>query len=120
MTEIYNRRRRGMGDYSIKAQFEVACPPSGLKRWLDTPQGISGWWSDKVEGAAGTVGDTFHVTFPTSPVVFDLQVMAASDTAVEWHIPQNPPWWQDTTIRFELSAANGDKTHMLFTHKGFD
>lgn len=109
-----------MGDYSIKAQFEAVCPSSELRRWLDSPNGIAGWWSDKVEGAAGRVGDTFHVTFPTSPVVFDLEVMAISDRAVEWHIPQNPPWWQGTTIRFELSDANAGKTQMLFTHSGFD
>jgi hypothetical protein len=109
-----------MGDYSIKAQFEAGCPPLAMKRWLDNSQGIAGWWSDKVDGAAGTVGDTFHVTFPTSPVVFDLEVIAVSDTAVEWHIPQSPPWWQGTTIRFELSGSEGDKTQLLFTHRGFD
>lgn len=109
-----------MRDYSIKAQLEAACPPSAMKRWLDTPQGIAGWWSDKVEGSAGAVGDTFHVTFPTSPVVFDLEVLAVSDTGVEWHIPHNPPWWQGTTIHFELSDSEGAKTQLLFTHEGFD
>lgn len=109
-----------MGDYSIKAQFEAACSLVKVKGLLDTPQGIAGWWSDKVEGAAGTVGDSFHVTFPTSPVVFDLEVTAISDTSVEWHVPQNPPWWQGTTIRFELSDAGGHQTQVLFTHKGFD
>jgi hypothetical protein len=109
-----------MGDYAIKAQFEVAGPPAAVKRWLDSPEGIAGWWSDTVEGAAAEVGDQFHVTFPTSPVVFDFDVMSVSEGLIEWHIAQNPPWWQGTTIRFELSKAEDGKTQVLFTHRGFD
>jgi uncharacterized protein YndB with AHSA1/START domain len=108
-----------MGDYAIRAQFEAACPPAEVMRWLDSPQGIAGWWSDTVDGAAGAVGDTFHVTFPTSPVVFDLEVAALTDRAIEWQIPKNPPWWQGTTIRIELSETDNGKTGMLFTHRGF-
>ena len=109
-----------MGDYAIKAQFETATEPAEVKRWLDSPEGIAGWWSDTVEGAAGAVGDIFHVTFPTTPVVFDLEVTDISDEAVEWHVPKSPPWWEGTTIRFELSASEGGGTQLLFTHGGFD
>lgn len=108
-----------MGDYAIRAQFEAVCPPPEVMRWLDSPQGIAGWWSDTVDGAARAVGDRFHVTFPTSPVVFDLEVAALTDRAIEWHIPQNPPWWQGTTIRIELSETDNGKTTVLFTHRGF-
>jgi hypothetical protein len=38
---------------------------------------------------------------------------------VEWRVDQNPPWWQGTTIRFELSASEDGRTQMLFTHGGF-
>jgi len=109
-----------MGDYAIKAQFEASCTPRQLRAWLDNPAGIAGWWSDKVEGDADAVGDTFQVTFPTSPVVFELEVHSISENGVEWHVPQNPPWWKGTTIAFELSAANGSGTRLLFTHSGFD
>ena len=109
-----------MGDYAIKAQFEASCTPQQLKDWLDSPAGIAGWWSDKVEGAASTAGDIFHVTFPTSPVVFELEVRSISEDAVEWYVAQNPPWWEGTTIGFELSPANGNGARMLFTHRGFD
>jgi glutaminase len=108
-----------MGEYAIKAQFEVARPPQEVKRWLDKPEGIAGWWSDKVDGAASAPGDRFHVTFPTSPVVFDLDVISASDQLVEWRIDKNPPWWQGTTIRFELSENEDGQTRMLFIHQGF-
>lgn len=109
-----------MGDYSIRAQVEAACPPAQMRRWLDNPEGIAGWWSDTVEGEAASRGDVFHVRFPTTPVVFDLEVAAASDSLVEWNVPDSPPWWKGTTIRFELSPAEGDTTQVLFSHRGFD
>lgn len=109
-----------MGDYTIQAQFEADCPPADVKRWLDNPEGIAGWWSDRVEGRAGSRGDEFHVTFPTSPVVFDLEVASVDDQVVEWNIPENPPWWKGTTISFELSEGESGGTQLMFTHRGFE
>ncbi|MGH8924365.1 MAG: SRPBCC family protein [Acidimicrobiia bacterium] len=108
-----------MGDYSIRAQFEAACSPADVRKWLDNPAGIAGWWSDKIEGTAGQKGDEFHVSFPSTPVVFDLTVTDLSDGVVEWAIPESPPWWKGTTIRFDLNEDAG-KTKLLFTHRGFD
>jgi len=108
-----------MGDYAIKAQFEFDAQGSSVRRWLNNPSGIAGWWSDKVEGAAGAKDDEFHVTFPTSPVVFDLKFTSISDRLIEWHIAENPPWWKGTTISFALSETDG-KTQLLFTHRGFE
>lgn len=109
-----------MSDYSIRAQVEAACPPADVRKWLDNPEGIAGWWSDTVEGEAASQGDVFHVRFPTTPVVFDLEVAAASDSLVEWKVPDSPPWWKGTTIRFEMSPAEGGATEVLFSHRGFD
>lgn len=108
-----------MPDYTIKAQFEAGQPPAAFKSWLTTTEGISGWWSDTVAGEAGAVGEKFQVTFPTSPVEFDLEVTEVTDNAVEWHVPENPPWWRGTTIRFELSSSENGGTNLLFTHGGF-
>jgi hypothetical protein len=47
-------------------------------------------------------------------------VRSISEDAVEWYVAQNPPWWEGTTIGFELSPANGNGARMLFTHRGFD
>jgi hypothetical protein len=101
-------------------QFDMNADPSTLRRWLDNPTGISGWWSDKIEGSAGKVGDTFSVYFPSSPVVFQLKVTSASPERIEWHIPESPPWWQGTTIRFDLTKAEGGGTQLLFSHRDFD
>lgn len=109
-----------MGDYGIMAEFQADCAPAQVRRWLDSPKGIAGWWSDRVEGRAGTPGDHFHVSFPTTPVVFDLEVTTAAPELVEWRIPENPPWWRGTVISFELSESDGDTTRILFSHRGFD
>jgi hypothetical protein len=109
-----------MADYTIKGRFEITVSPANVKRWLDDTEGIAGWWSDRVEGAAGTTGDSFHVTFPSSPIVFDLDVASVSDDLIEWHIPENSPWWKGTTIRFELSESEYGGTSLLFTHGGFE
>ena len=109
-----------MGGYEIRAQFEAACDRSEVAKWLATPEGIAGWWSDKVEGVASREGDRFSVFFPTSPVAFELVVTATSDNALEWHIPESPPWWKGTTIRFDLSENADGKTVILFRHQGFD
>lgn len=106
-------------DYEIRAQFEAKCPPGDLKKWLGSPEGIAGWWSDHVRGEAAKKGDEFQVRFPTSPVGFELEVSEMSDDTVEWHVPESPPWWKGTTIGFRVSPGEDGGSTLLFTHGGF-
>lgn len=108
-----------MGDYTIRARFEVEAESAKVRRWLDDAQGISGWWSDKVVGSASAVGDSFEVSFPSTPVAFGLDVTRHDDDTIEWHVPENPAWWKGSTIGFRLDAADGGGTSLLFTHGGF-
>jgi hypothetical protein len=89
-------------------------------RWLDNPEGIAGWWSDSVSGTASAAGDEFDVSFPTTEVVFHLVVTELSDRVVEWAVPDSPPWWKGTSIRFELGEEDDGATTLLFTHRGFE
>lgn len=109
-----------MGDYAIQARFEARCSRSELMRWLTDVEGISGWWTDSVTGSAGGAGEVFHARFPTTDVVFDLEVTAATHGMVEWHVPESPPWWKGTTIRFDVNEGRDAETSFLFTHRGFD
>ena len=109
-----------MGDYEIRGQFEAGCGTDEMKRWLTSSEGIAGWWSDTVTGDAAKKGDNFAVAFPTSPVDFELTVEEASDDAVEWHVPENPPWWKGTSIRFEITDGDDGGTSVRFSHRGFD
>ncbi|MGH8946112.1 MAG: SRPBCC domain-containing protein [Acidimicrobiia bacterium] len=105
--------------YEIRAQFTAERPPAEIKRWLDTASGIAGWWSDDVRGEAARKGDEFEVRFPSSPVVFRLEVTEATDDMVEWRVPDSPPWWRGTTISFRMSEGEEGGTTLLFTHGGF-
>jgi len=107
-------------DYAIRARFEAKSSPGDLMRWLDTPEGIAAWWSDTVEGAAGSVGDTFTVRFPSTSVPFELEVTRAEDASVEWKVPESPPWWKGTTIRFEVAPGEEGGANLLFVHEGFE
>lgn len=109
-----------MADYTIKGQFEAKCPTADVMRWLDSSEGIAGWWSDSIEGSASSRGNEFTVSFPTTDVPFQLEVVEVSDEGVAWHISENPPWWKDTTIRFDLSESDEGGTSIMFTHSGFD
>ena len=108
-----------MGDYSIKARFDSKATPAEMTTWLSSAGGIAGWWSDAVEGSASAAGDEFTVRFPDTDVPFQLEVTESGNGVVEWHVPESPPWWKDTTIRFEVSEAESGST-LLFTHSGFD
>lgn len=108
-----------MGEYSIRAQFNATVTPTEVTRWLADTEGIAGWWSDSVEGSASKAGDGFTVRFPDTQVPFQLEVTEISDVVVEWQVPESPPWWKGTTIRFEVSEAEGGSS-LLFIHYGFD
>lgn len=105
--------------YEIRAQFAAKCSPPDVRKWLDSVEGIAGWWSDDVRGEAGSRGDRFQVRFPSTPVVFELEVTEASDDTVEWHVAENPPWWKGTTIGFGISQGEDEGSTLLFTHRGF-
>lgn len=110
-----------MGTYAVQARFETGAPQADVMRWITDAEGIAGWWSDGVTGSASSEGDEFYVTFPTTDVVFDLVVVEMTDRAVEWHVPESPPWWKGTSIRFEVDeAGEGEGASLLFTHRGFE
>ena len=109
-----------MGDYTIRGAFEMEASPDDVRAWLDSAEGIAGWWSDSVTGDAGTEGGTFTVTFPTTDVPFELEVTELGDSSVEWHVAENPPWWKNTTIRFDLAPGDGGGTNLMFSHRGFE
>lgn len=108
-----------MGDYHVLGQFDIATSSAELRKWLDNPEGIAGWWSDSVKGAASKRGDRFEVRFPSTDVAFELAVTDVSPERIEWHIAENPPWWRGTTVRFDLTEE-GEGTRLQFSHRDFD
>jgi hypothetical protein len=116
---VVARKRRTQMDYAIRAQFESESAADTVMDLLGSTDGISSWWSDSVSGSVSSVGDTFEVRFPTTPIPFELRVTECSGEAVEWVVDENPPWWKGTTIRFDVSNTESG-CQIMFTHEGFD
>lgn len=110
-----------MGDYDVQMLIEIDAIPGDVRELLTSVEGIASWWSDRVEGSASEVGDTFGVWFPDVPVPFEFTVATVEESRIEWSVGVMPPPWAGTTIRFDLGAGDSPGSTMLrFEHKGFD
>lgn len=109
-----------MGDYAIRMQFDIDADQTTVRRTLTTADGIAAWWSDSVEGDPGQHGGQLRVRFPDVPEPFEFAV-AHDDSEIRWETGAFPPWWKDTTIRWELdSETDSGGTLLHFSHTGFD
>jgi uncharacterized protein YndB with AHSA1/START domain len=81
---------------------------------LTDPQGLTGWWSTKLETTTAAVGAQLFWTFEEgfNPVmeITRLDEGAALDwTCVGGHDP-----WQDATFRFEAATLDDRRTRLRF------
>ena len=105
-----------MGDYAIRMQFDIASDPATVRKALETQDGISAWWSNR----ATLDDEALRVSFPDVPQPFAFDVRDGDDR-LDWVTGGFPPWWQGTTISFEV-APNPDAagSRLQFTHGGYD
>lgn len=110
-----------MGDYHIRMQFDIDADRAAVLKALTTRTGVESWWSDAVEGTPGEAGGAFRISFPGVEAPFEFDVTASTDQRVEWRTGGFPPWWQGTTIRWDVTdGAGGVGTQLLFSHRDFD
>lgn len=108
------------GRYSIRMQFDIDADPAAVMRALTTVEGVSGWWSDRVEGAPENDGGDLYVSFPDLPQPMHFTV-ALGDGQISWETEEFPPWWDGTTIRWTVGDnPDGDGSRLHFRHDGFD
>ena len=106
-----------MGDYAILMQFDVNSDRETVHRALSTQEGIRSWWSSKTDGP--TRG-ALHVSFPDVPQPFEFSVTHDDTHRVEWVTGAFPPWWADTSIRWELTDnPDAAGTRLQFNHGGY-
>lgn len=108
-----------MGDYHVKMQFDIDAERAEVLDALTSAEGVGRWWSSRVQGDPGTEGESFKVFFPEVPEPFRFEVVESSKGVVAWRQAGFPPWWDGTTIRFDLSDAE-EGTRLLFSHRDFD
>ncbi len=110
-----------MGDYAVRMQFDIDAEPDEVLRAVTTTEGVRSWWSTEVDGPTGEAGQQFRVSFPDVPQPFEFAVERDDDRTVGWRTLAFPPWWADTTIRWQIGERDdGPGTRLQFTHEGFD
>jgi hypothetical protein len=105
-----------MGDYAIRMQFDIGADEATIRKAVDSEAGIRAWWSSRT-----TVdGDTLHVSFPDVPQPFEFALRRA-DGGTEYVTGGFPPWWQGTTIRFDVGPnPEGPGSRLMFEHRGYE
>jgi activator of Hsp90 ATPase-like protein len=110
-----------MGDYHIRMQFDIDAERKTVHEALTTRDGVAAWWSDRVEGNPGEAGTSYRIAFPDVEQPFAFDVVTSTDERVEWRTADFPPWWQGTTIRWDLAdVPDASGTRLLFSHRDFD
>ncbi|GAB3412796.1 SRPBCC family protein [Flindersiella endophytica] len=104
----------------ILHRIGVTASPEEVYEALTTADGLSGWWTQGMEGEGG-VGGVFRVRFEDAPppAGFDMKVLEAKPAElVVWEVVYGPDEWVGTKIRFELKQEDG-LTIVLFSHGGW-
>jgi hypothetical protein len=105
-----------MGDYHVLMQFDIDADQETVRRALTTQDGIRSWWTTHTDLRDGSL----KTSFPDTAQPFEFSVRNADDR-IEWVTGGFPPWWANTTIRFDI-GPNPDKpgTRLLFSHRDYE
>jgi hypothetical protein len=104
----------------MRYQLDVGADPGTVRHALTTETGINGWWTDRAD-VPEAAGESLELTFPDVPQPFDLELVESSPERVVWRAGSFPPWWQGTTVRWEIADnPDGDGSRVVMTHAGFD
>jgi uncharacterized protein YndB with AHSA1/START domain len=89
---------------------EVAADPEVVEQAITTREGLSAWWTRRVEPEGDSIRFTFEKGF--NPLMRVDQHEAGK--LVAWSTESAP--WRGSAIRFELSERDG-RTGLLFRHR---
>ena len=109
-----------MGAHFMRYQVDAAAGLDTVRDALVTQRGIEGWWTDTAS-VPENVGGRLALTFPNMPQPFDLELAEASGERIVWRAGSFPPFWDGTSVRWELSDnPERDGTRIVMTHTGWD
>jgi|SRR6266508_2947097 len=106
-------------DRGIVHRVDVQADAPTLFRALTTTDGLKGFWTpgSQVEPEVGTVA-VFN--FAGSPVELKLRIDRLDEgKRVAWTCLGDFPYWQGTTMTWELDDAPEGGTRVLFRHTGW-
>jgi len=81
---------------------------------LTDPEGLTGWWSTKLDTTPAAVGAVLHWTF-AGDFNPDMEIVRLDrQEALEWRCVGGHDPWQDGTFRFGLSTLDDGRTRLRF------
>ena len=99
----------------IHHRVGINAPQARVYAALTTLEGLTGWWTQHVEGDPNQ-GGSLRFYFGSAEPSATMNVVELAPTHhVEWRCVQGPDEWVDTTITFDLKTE-GEETVLLFTH----
>jgi uncharacterized protein YndB with AHSA1/START domain len=86
---------------------------------VSTKEGMAGFWTTRND-ARPEVGSEASFGFPSAPVDLKLRLEALEPgKRVRWASLGPWPYWDGTTIEWELGSAEAGGTNVLFRHSGW-
>src|SRR6266508_6956736 len=105
-----------VGDYHVLMQFDIDADPDNVRQALTTQEGIRAWWTTH----ADLDDSRLETSFPDTTQPFEFTVRNGDDR-IEWVTGGFPPWWANTTIRFDVRPRpDGPGTRLLFSHRDYE
>ena len=93
----------------------VHAPPARVYEALTTAEGLSKWWTTKVEVEPGT-GGMIRFTFRGDFYPPMKQTALEPNRLIRWRCLNGHPNWQDSTFSFALEHRNGE-TRLQFVQE---
>jgi uncharacterized protein YndB with AHSA1/START domain len=105
-----------VGDYHVLMQFDIDADPEKVRQALTSEKGIRAWWTSHADLDDGRL----ETSFPDTTQPFEFTVRNGGER-IEWVTGRFPPWWANTTIRFDVGPRpDGPGTRLLFSHRDYE
>jgi uncharacterized protein YndB with AHSA1/START domain len=104
---------------TILLRVPIEADENAIYETVTKPDGVAAWWSNRTEGPLGA-GSVMKVTFPDTPMTFDLEVEEEQPPRrVAWKVLAGPPEWVGTTISFDIESDAERNKSLLFKQDGW-
>ena len=96
--------------------FDIKAPPESVFNSITTADGLSAWWTTKVQADNAELGSLFLFTFrgPFNPQLRITEI--ESPSCLTWEGVAGHDAWGATTLRFQLDRIGGG-TMVSFWHQ---
>jgi uncharacterized protein YndB with AHSA1/START domain len=100
---------------TIHHALDIEAPKTKVWWALTDPQGLTGWWSTKMETGKAVAGAKLHWTFggDFNPVMEITEIKDGS--TLRWRCVDGHDNWTNNTFQFELLAFEDGRTRLRFS-----